>query len=124
MNKIKLIVLLVVMGILFLSVSSCCISQNKEVKMEIVQKVSLDTESLMAIKYDEDYVVKTYLIARWKICISRFTYNKHKYICTLTDFTKCEDIERTKRDQMKKIIEFKTPIEECLKTNPDIILGK
>jgi len=123
MNKIKSIILFVLLGILFLSVCSCCIGQNKEVKMEIVQKVTLDANSLISTGFDKNYRVETCLIARWKKCYTWSSITHYKHLRILTDWVKCEDIAETKKDQMEIIVRLKNSVEECIKINPNIIIN-
>ena len=123
MNKIKSTILLVIVGILFLSIYSCCSKEDEKVKLQIIQEVSLTVDSHMAIRYGEDYRVKTCLIARWKKCYTWSSITHHRHLRILLDWVKCEDIVKTKKDQMEEILRLKNSIEECIKINPDLIIN-
>jgi len=116
----KLKVKLVLLIILLLFISACCFSQDEKVTLLINQEIIFSSHE----QSEENYFVKTRLIARWKGCSKGLKYNKYKNLYTLIDLVKCKDIEKTKIDQMEKIMDYKLSLEACLKINPNIILTK
>jgi len=119
MNKTKSTILLIIIGVFFLSTSSCCNKEDEKVKLLIVQSVSLTVNSQMAIRYG----VETCLIARWKKCYTWSSTTHYKHLRILYDWVKCEDIVKTKKDQMEEILRLKNSVKECIKINPDVIIN-